>query len=82
METIRIVVHLHTIAQKWSEEGRIDKINLEFKDGCTISELIKQLDIPLKWEDILVVVDQKTVSGDYQPQDRDEIHIIPAISGG
>ncbi|MGB9668791.1 MAG: MoaD/ThiS family protein [Anaerolineales bacterium] len=82
METIRITVHLHTIAQKWSEKGRINKINLEINHGCTIIELIKQLDIPLKWEDILVVIDQKTVSGDYQLRDSDEIHIIPAISGG
>lgn len=82
MGTIRIVVRLHTIAQKWNENERIDKINLEINEGCTILDVINQIEIPLKWEDLLVVIDQKTVGEDYQPQDGDVIHIIPAISGG
>ncbi len=82
MDMIRVVVQLHTIAQKKTKNGRIDKINLEISNGSTILDIIERVDIPLKFEDLLVVIEQKTVAADYQPQDGDIIHIIPAISGG
>jgi sulfur carrier protein ThiS len=77
-----ILVHLHTIYQKPSSSGLINKMELPYVQGQTIDMLMRQLDLTIPEDSSLIVVNGKVVDPAFVLRAGDEVHFIPAISGG
>jgi molybdopterin converting factor small subunit len=78
---VNVTVHLHTILQPNYD---IEKNNIELlvQDGSTIEQLLFLLNISLTPEHLLMVVNGHLVESSYGLKENDDIHLIPAISGG
>ena len=77
-----IIVHLHTILQKQASTGPVNRLIISFSPGQTIERLRTELDINLEPDALLLVVNGQSVEPDRVLNDGDEVHFIPAISGG
>ena len=77
-----IRVHLHTIYQKKTDNGLINKYELPYLQNQTMEMVIHLLDLDIPEDSSLLVVNGKIAELDYIIQDGDHIHLIPAISGG
>jgi sulfur carrier protein ThiS len=77
-----VTVHLHTIFQKQTPKGLENKIFVSIKDYPTPKGLLDSLNIDVNNEAVLLVVNGKIVPPTHQLEDGDEVHLIPAISGG
>ena len=79
---MKFTVHLHTILQIPSPSGPIRKLFLQNDSITTISDLIAHFNINLNPGDTLFVVNGRVCELSTEIQDGDEVHFIPAISGG
>jgi sulfur carrier protein ThiS len=79
---MRINVHLHTILQRQTPEGRVDQLQVEMPEGSTMADLLQHLEISLHPEDLLLVVNGRTAPIDQALQGGDQVNLIPAMSGG
>jgi molybdopterin converting factor small subunit len=79
---MKVIVHLHTILQLQSPDGPIRRLELNLPTGSTLQAVLDTLHLPLKLEDILLVVNMRTAEPDLELHEEDEIHLIPALSGG
>jgi sulfur carrier protein ThiS len=79
---MNISVQLHTILQRQTPEGRLDRLEVELPEGSSLADLIEHLEITLDIEDLLLVVNGRTAELDTPIQDGDQVNLIPAISGG
>jgi molybdopterin converting factor small subunit len=77
-----ITIYLHTIYQIQTPEGTISKLVLSVDQNPKIQDIVNQLKIPFHSDSTLLVVNGKIVDISYLMQNGDEVHIIPAISGG
>ena len=82
LPALNVSVQLHTILQRQTPEGRLDRLEVELPDGSTLADLIERLEITLDPEDLLLVVNGRTAEMDRPLQDGDTVNLIPAISGG
>jgi sulfur carrier protein ThiS len=78
----KVVVHLHTIYQMKTEQGLIRRVEYELPSDLPVSHLLKDLRITITPENTLIVVNGKIESSSYKMKPNDDIHVIPAISGG
>ncbi|MBN1317120.1 MAG: MoaD/ThiS family protein [Anaerolineales bacterium] len=63
-------------------DGQItDRIELEFKTGATIRDILNTLDI-LNEQEILIQIDDEPAGVESEILDGDVIKLIPLISGG
>ena len=79
---ITVSVQLHTILQRDYDIGNINNIELHVQEGNTVVHLLEQLKISLTPEHLLLVVNGRLVESSYVLKNNDEVHLIPAISGG
>ncbi len=77
-----VTVHLHTILQLQTPDGPIRRLELNLPEGSNLQDILNQLQMPLKLEDILLVVNTQTARPEQILYDGDEVHLIPALSGG
>jgi len=77
-----VIIHLHTIYQQQTESGLINKIEIPFNPGLTVENIIDKLSLKITEESTLIVVNGKIVEPVYQVKSGDDVHFIPAISGG
>jgi len=77
-----VTVRLHTILRRETPEGVVDRLKLDLPAGATIQSLVERLEIKLRGEAILLVVNGKIVKEDQVLFEGDEVRLIPAVSGG
>ncbi len=79
---MKITVILHTTLQKQARKKLTDKLVVEMPPGSTLNNLLNKLDFYVDIENILVVVNGRNTEMNHQLLDGDQVHLIPAISGG
>ena len=77
-----IDVHLHTTLQRRGAQGRISSLLIELPEGSDLSVLLLKLDLQANLDELLLVINTRTASLNQVLQDGDEVHLIPALSGG
>jgi len=80
--TIIVRVQLHTTLQRDKDLGNNNAFELHVTDSSTIYNIIELLNINLSLEHLLLVVNGHLVDPTYELKENDEVHLIPAISGG
>ena len=79
---MKVIAHLHTTLQKETPEGFIRVLPAELNPGAMVIDLIRQLDLVIDEANTLFVIRGQIVEKDQVLSEGDEIHFIPAISGG
>jgi sulfur carrier protein ThiS len=77
-----VQVHLHTTLQRWTPEGLVRRLEIDLSSASTLRDLLEQLAIPSDREAILMVINGRTADPEQTLNAGDEVHLIPAISGG
>jgi molybdopterin converting factor small subunit len=79
---MRVTVHLHTLLQRQSPQGPVRRLEVTLPPAGTLRDLLEELDITLPEDALLVVVNGRQVETPRPLADGDEVHLIPALSGG
>jgi sulfur carrier protein ThiS len=79
---MNVTVHLHTILQRGSPERPINRLELELPPGSDLAGLLRELDIEMNPESLLLVVNGRVAEADRQLEEGDEVNLMPAIAGG
>lgn len=79
---MKVTIHLHTILQLETPDGPVRRLELELPPESTLQTILDTIRLPLKLEDVLLVVNTQTADPTQTLQEGDEIHLIPALSGG
>ncbi len=79
---MQLIVHLHTLLQIPSENGLVNRLTLSGQPGMTLGELVSRLGVQVDPEQTLLVVNGQIAEMTTELSDGDEVHLIPAISGG
>jgi molybdopterin converting factor small subunit len=77
-----VTVHLHTTLQRQTPTGPLRRLDVTVPTGATLADLVAQLEIQLHEESILLVVNGRQAELARPLREGDEIHLIPALSGG
>jgi molybdopterin converting factor small subunit len=77
-----ITVHLHTILQIETTSGRLRRLEVDLPPGGTIGDLVATLDLPLKPDAMLFLVNGRPQREGYLLVNGDEVNLMPALSGG
>jgi len=75
-----VQVHLHTSLRRRTPGGIVRQLAAELPDGATLGGLLGVLDI--KPKGLLLVVNGRTAEPSLVLEEGDEVHLIPALSGG
>ena len=79
---MRVTVHLHTILQRKTPEGMLRRLEVDLPSAGTLGDLLRHLEIAPAGDAILLVVNGTQAETTHPLADGDEIHLIPALSGG
>lgn len=79
---MELTVHLHTLLQIKTEKGLIRQLDCSVEEGMTLDHLLNQLNIHPDLENTLLVINGQICELGERLNDGDQIHLIPAISGG
>ena len=79
---MQITVHLHTILQRRTPAGTINRIEIDIPEGTTLEDLIEILEIELSLDNMLLAVNHRTADVDHILKEGDVVNLMPAISGG
>ncbi len=79
---MRVTVHLHTVLQRKTPAGMLRRLEMTLSPASTLGDLLRTLDITPQGDAILLVVNGRQVDVDQALADGDEVHLIPALSGG
>ena len=79
---MNITVFLHTTLQRQFPNAKAGKLSLELPPGSTLEDLLRRLHIKLDLQNTLLVVNGRNVELDHVLLEGDQVHLIPAISGG
>jgi len=77
-----ITAHLHTILQRQTAEGMQRRLNVSLLSGSVAMDLIHDLGLELPVEAMLLVVNGRFALPDHILHEGDEVHLMPALSGG
>ncbi len=77
-----MTVHLHTVLQRQTPEGLQRRLTVTLPAESTLADLLKNLEITADLDGILLVVNGRTANLAHLLCDGDELHLIPALSGG
>lgn len=77
-----VTVHLHTILQRQTPAGLVDRLDFTLEEGSTLSDLLRQMELPLNPEALLLAVNGRVVDIEQPLAHGDRINLMPAISGG
>jgi molybdopterin converting factor small subunit len=79
---VKVIAHLHTTLQKETPEGFIRVLPAELSSEARVIDLINQLELVVDEENTLFVIRGNIVEKEQILSEGDEVHFIPAISGG
>ncbi len=79
---MKVTVHLHTILQRQTPEGPQRRMDVALLSGSTLADLIEDLGIEMPLEGMLLVVNGRTAPSNHILNEGDQVHLMPAISGG
>jgi molybdopterin converting factor small subunit len=79
---VKVIAHLHTILQKVTPGGSIRVVTVELDSDAKIIDLIRQMNLIIDEANTLFVIQGQIVEIDQKLFEGDEVHFIPAISGG
>lgn len=79
---MQIKVHLHTVLQLKTDDGLVRLIDVELPEGGSARDVMSLLAIAYPESALLVVVNGRVSHLDHVLQNADELHLMPAISGG
>ncbi len=77
-----VTVHLHTILQRRTADGVEREVTVTLPPGSRVSDLLEELAVSLAPSALLFLVNGRVAAIDHPLSDGDEVHLIPAISGG
>jgi molybdopterin converting factor small subunit len=77
-----ITVHLHTTLQRRTPEGLQRRLEVTLPAGSRLADVLERLAIPLDEASILLVINGRAAAPAQPLADGDEVHLIPALSGG
>ena len=77
-----VTVHLHTILQRRTAGGMEREVAVTLPPDSQIADLLDELAISLPPSIMLFLVNGRVAAMDQLLFDGDEVHLIPAISGG
>jgi molybdopterin converting factor small subunit len=79
---MKITVFLHTTLQKQIRNNSTSQLTVDLPVGGTLASLLDQLPFELDIENTLLVVNGHNTELSQRLSDGDQVHLIPAISGG
>lgn len=82
MVGLTVTVHLHTTLQRPTPKGPLRRLDVTLPSGSTLADLLNQLSLPLRDDSILLVINGRQAESGQVLHDADEVHVIPALSGG
>jgi sulfur carrier protein ThiS len=77
-----VTVHLHTTLQRRTQDGFLRRLEMTLPPTSTLADVLQRLDIQPGGDFVLFVVNGRTGKSTQPLAEGDEIHLIPAISGG
>lgn len=75
-------VHLHTSLQRPGPAGPVRRLEVDLPAHGTLADLLAMLDLRPDPKGLLLVVNGRTAGPERVLAQGDEVHLIPAISGG
>ncbi len=79
---MKITVHLHTVLQQNTSQGPRSKLEMDVSPGTTLGDLYSSLGLTMGVEHLLLMVNGKLVDLEQPLAGGDDVHFIPAMSGG
>ena len=77
-----VQVHLHTTLRRRGPGGPVRHLAVELPACATLADLLEVLEIRPEAGAVLLVVEGGTAEPSRMLQEGDEVHLIPALSGG
>ena len=77
-----VQVCLHTSLQRRTPAGLVRHLELELPAGATLADLVSALGLPADLKGVLPVVNGRIVEPSQALAEADDVHLIPALSGG
>ncbi|MCK4977161.1 MAG: MoaD/ThiS family protein [Anaerolineales bacterium] len=79
---MKITVHLHTILQRQTPEGLVNRLEVSLPSNYTLEDLLQFLEIDLDPDALLLAVNGRVAELNQTLQEGDRVNLMPAISGG
>jgi molybdopterin converting factor small subunit len=79
---LTVVVHLHTTLQRPTPSGPLRRIDLTLPAGSTLGDLLDRLSLAHLDDSVLRVINGRQADSHHVLRHGDEVHLIPALSGG
>jgi sulfur carrier protein ThiS len=79
---VTVNVHLHTTLQRRTAEGWLRRLDVSLPPGSTLADLLDRLALPRRDDSVLLVINGRQADAEQVLRDADEVHLIPALSGG
>jgi sulfur carrier protein ThiS len=79
---ITVTVHLHTTLQRPTPKGPLRRLDITLPTGSTLADLLHRLSLPRHDDSVLLVINGRQADAGQVLRDADEVHLIPALSGG
>jgi len=77
-----VTVHLHTTLQRRTPTGALRRLQVTLPAGGTLGDLLARLEVDPQPEAVLLVVNGRQADAGQALAEGDEVHLIPALSGG
>jgi molybdopterin converting factor small subunit len=77
-----VTVHLHTTLQRQTPKGALRRLEVTLPAGSTLADLLARLDVEFNHDSVLLVINGRQADASQGLADGDEVHLIPALSGG
>ena len=77
-----VTVYLHTTLQRRTAAGALRRLDVALPTATTVAELLDHVEVPRNDESILLVVNGRQATEAQVLVNGDEVHLIPALSGG
>jgi len=77
-----VTVHLHTTLQRRTPDGVVRRLEVTLPPASRLADVLERLAIPLDDESILLIINGRVAAPAQPLADGDEVHLIPALSGG
>lgn len=75
-------VRLHTTLQRRTPGGMVRHLEVQLPESSTLADLLKVLEIRQDLKGVLLVLNGRTAQPAQALAEGDEVHLIPALSGG
>ena len=79
---MNITVFLHTTLQRQFPKAKAGQLSFELPPGSSLEDLLRKMRIKLDLQNTLLVVNGRNVEVGHVLLAGDQVHLIPAISGG